>query len=107
MSVCNLQAPTDNGPAVNTDRIRVRHTITPERIDHIKTMLTDFLPGVPASHRVEALARGLEFRTWASLLAWEKNTTGEDRHIDEDAFNDYLASKGFAPSLIAFRAPCR
>ncbi|MCV9964080.1 hypothetical protein OIU34_19550 [Pararhizobium sp. BT-229] len=88
----------------SSDKIRVRYTVTPQRIDYLKAMLADFLPDVPASHRVEALARGLEFRTWASLLAWKKTTHGEDRYIDEEAFNKYLASKGFAASPLAFES---
>lgn len=88
----------------SSNRIRVRYTITPQRIDRLKAMLADFLPDVPASHRVEALARGLEFRTWASLLAWKKTTDVEERYVDQEAFNQYLTSKGVGANPIAFES---
>jgi hypothetical protein len=88
----------------NSDRIRVRYSITPARIDALKARLAELAPDVQASHRVEALARGLEFRTWASLLAWKKTTTGNERHVDVDAFVDYLASHGMQTPKIVFES---
>ncbi|MCS4090167.1 hypothetical protein [Rhizobium sp. BK176] len=87
----------------DTDRIRVKHSITPDRIDALKARLSELIPEVRASHRVEALARGLEFRTWASLLAWKRAPDGDAyRPVDADAFVGYLASHGFAVPGIAF-----
>lgn len=87
----------------NSDKIRVKHSIIPARIDALKARLSELIPEVQTSHRVEALARGLEFRTWASLLAWTKAPDGDEyRTIDVDAFVDYLSSRGFDIPGIAF-----
>jgi hypothetical protein len=69
----------------------------------MKARLSELIPGVQASHRVEALARGLEFRTWASLLAWTKAPDRDEyRTIDTAAFVDYLSSRGYVVLGIAF-----
>lgn len=82
---------------MQNDKIRVKYSITPARIDALKARLAELIPDVQASHRVEALARGLEFKTWASLLAWRKTTNREERHVDVEAFVAYLASHDCAP----------
>lgn len=87
----------------NSDRFRVKHSIIPARIDALKARLSELIPEVQASHRVEALARGLEFRTWAALLAWKKVPDGDQyRPVDVEAFVDYLSSHGFEVPGIAF-----
>lgn len=87
----------------NSEKIRVKHSITPSRIDALKVRLSELIPDVQASHRVEALARGLEFRTWASVLAWKKAADGDEyRAVDGDEFVNYLSFHGFDVPVIAF-----
>jgi hypothetical protein len=53
-------------------------------------------PAVKSSHRVEALARGLGYNTYAALLsaaAAEEGTPAT--FIDAEAFTDYLLWRGF------------
>ncbi|MDW9481743.1 hypothetical protein GOB57_24145 [Sinorhizobium meliloti] len=88
--------------AISDNTIRIRHRITPSRIDALKMRIAELLPEVPASHRVEALARGLQFRTWASLLAWKKTNDGELREVDASAFVRHLGSRGRQVPEIAF-----
>ncbi|MBY3432905.1 hypothetical protein HFN89_01775 [Rhizobium laguerreae] len=86
----------------DSDKIRITHSIIPVRIDALKTRLSELIPHVQASHRVEALARGLQFRTWASLIAWRKTANiDERRSVDADAFAEYLADHGFDVPPIA------
>lgn len=67
-----------------------------EQIDSMKVDLTRYLPDIKSSHRVEALARALGFKTYAALRAADLFYGG---HIVADvnwaAFNDYLKEKGF------------
>lgn len=43
--------------------------LAPENIEHAKSAMRDAFPHVKATHRAEALAASLGFRTYASLLA--------------------------------------
>ena len=67
-----------------------------EQIDSMKADLTNYLPHIKSSHRVEALARGLGFKTYATLRAvdlfWDGPFWAE---VNWSAFNDYLKEKGF------------
>ena len=47
----------------------LRISVAPSAIERIKVQLTQSLPDVKSSHRVEALGRGLGFRTYAALRA--------------------------------------
>lgn len=85
----------------------------PEQIDWMKADLTKYFPDIKSSHRVEALARALGFKTYASLRAVDLFFDGPI-HADVDwaAFNDYLSEKGFRPTakplfLAAGRASIR
>lgn len=68
---------------------------TPPAVEQIKAKLWKALPDVKASHRVEALGRGLGFRTYAALRAAScqspsiVSTSGE-------AFANYLLDHGFS-----------
>lgn len=69
--------------------------INPSNVDIIKLSLTRALPDVKSSHRCEAFARGLGFRTYASLL--EEARSGREPTVTADgfAFRQYLASHDF------------
>lgn len=86
------------------DTIRIKHRIIPARIDALKVRVAELIPEVPASHRVEALARGLGFRTWASLLAWKQTGAEDRREVCAAEFRDYLASRGETVPKIAFES---
>jgi hypothetical protein len=64
-------------------------------LDTIKLSLTRALSDVKSSHRCEAIARGLGFRTYASLL--EAVRSGRELLVTTDgaAFRHYLASRDF------------
>lgn len=64
-------------------------------LEFIKTELTHKLPDVKSSHRCEALARGLGFRTYAAALAAAKAEMPIAAHIRGDLFKAYLSDHGF------------
>lgn len=64
-------------------------------IDLIKAELTHKLPDVKSSHRCEAIARGLGFRTYAAALAAAKAETPITAHVRGDLFTAYLTDHGF------------
>jgi len=68
-----------------------------EQIDWLKDDLTKSLPHIKSSHRAEALARALGFRTYATLHAvdWLRNGA-IIAEINWAAFSDYLEDKGFS-----------
>ncbi len=68
--------------------------ITVDAIAQMKLRLNKVLPDVKSSHRVEALARGLGFRTNAALreTAGKNNTSAR---ANASAFCGYLAEHGF------------
>ncbi len=84
-----------------------------EQIDSMKTDLIKYFPDIKSSHRVEALARALGFKTYASLRTVDLLFDGPI-HADVNwvAFKDYLNEKGFHPTarplfLAAGRASIR
>lgn len=64
-------------------------------LDIIKLALARALPDVKSSHRCEAIARGLGFRTYASLLEAVRSGRGPVATADGTAFREYLASHDF------------
>lgn len=70
-----------------------------EQIDSMKADLAKYLPHIKHSHRVEALARALGFKTYAALnavdLFWDGPISVE---VNWAAFKDYLQHKGFQAS---------
>lgn len=81
---------------------------TPAAIDAIKADLTRALPDVKSSHRCEAIARGLNFRTYASLLAGARSTSPVVATAQGAAFSAYLLAHGFeVPPLPFYRAVVR
>lgn len=77
--------------------------VTRPTLDAIKTDLTRALPDVKSSHRCEALARALGFRTYAAArVATEDGSEAGRREADERAFAAYLAAHGFIVDTIPF-----
>lgn len=67
-----------------------------DQIDSMKADLTKYFPDIKSSHRVEALARSLGFRTYAALRAVDLFYDGPIRaDVNWSAFNDYLEERGF------------
>ena len=60
----------------------------------LKRHLRNALPNATATERVEALARGLGFKTYASLRALIAATGAISKEFDEPAFVSYLAARG-------------
>ena len=76
-------------------------------VEEIKAELTRTLPDVKSSHRCEALARGLGYNTYASLLSSSKSAP-RDPEVEARAFTDYLKEHGFnVPPLPFYRATVR
>lgn len=73
----------------------LRISVTPLAIDRIKGLLTQSLPDVKSSHRVEALGRGLGFRTYAALRSAAQASTPLLATVTEKNFLDYLKEHGF------------
>jgi hypothetical protein len=69
-------------------------SITLAAVNQLKADLTKALPAVKSSHRVEALARGTGFRTYASMLA-AGALPGAIGTVDGASFTRYLDSRGF------------
>lgn len=77
--------------------------VTLSAVDTMKLSLTKALPDVKSSHRCEALARGLGYRTYASLKADARS--GKDAIADGAAFTTYLAQHDFhGPGAALYRA---
>lgn len=72
--------------------------VTASAVDAIKLSLTEALPDIKSSHRCEALARGLGYRTYASLLADTKSGGPTAAVVDGAAFIAYLAQHDFQVS---------
>lgn len=70
--------------------------ITQPSLASIKSELTKLLPNVKSSHRCEALARGLGYRTYASLLASLQRPEPLVATASGSAFVAYLAEHNFA-----------
>jgi len=59
-----------------------------------KRYLRDALPHVNASHRIEAMARGLGFKSYAAFIDKLNNGVVEETAV-ETKFQEYMASKAF------------
>ena len=79
----------------------LRVEISPAAIDEMKLRLTRALPDVKSSHRVEGLARGLGFRTYAAMKA-QALTPASSPGADATGFCEYLADQGFFVDGIHF-----
>jgi hypothetical protein len=78
--------------------------LTPVTVARLKSGLRLTAPRIKSSHRVEALARGLGYRTNAELRA-RIAETGEVRRVDPAAFALYLSQHGFeGPASMLLRA---
>ncbi|MBR1163529.1 hypothetical protein [Bradyrhizobium elkanii] len=73
----------------------LRISVTLPAIDRIKLLLTQDLPDVKSSHRVEALGRGLGFRTYAALRTAVQESTPSLATVTGSHFSDYLKEHGF------------
>jgi hypothetical protein len=73
----------------------LRIFVTPPAIERIKAALTNSLPHVKSSHRVEALGRGLGFRTYAALRAAVHAHERSIAAVTGDQFSNYLKEHGF------------
>jgi hypothetical protein len=77
----------------------LRIGITPLSVKQLKLGLAKSLPDVKSSHRVEALGRGLGFRTYASLLAKSRSSKPCFAKVSGAPFRDYLGEHGFPADL--------
>lgn len=79
-----------------------------DSLELIKTELRHKLPDIKSSHRCEALARGLGFRTHAAALAAAKTEMPIAVHVRGDLFTTYLRDHGFdaRPELL-YRAAAK
>lgn len=68
----------------------------------IKADLTRAMNEVKSSHRCEAIARGLGFRTYAALLAALKLSAPLQTSASGSLFADYLSVQGFGSTPRAF-----
>lgn len=75
---------------------------TPYLLNAIKGELTCKLPHIKSSHRCEAIARGLGFRTYASARAIAQSATPDSEPVQGRGFIDYLAEHGFVVSAEPF-----
>lgn len=74
-------------------------------LDVMKGYLTRAIPNVKSSHRCEALARALGYRTYAGLLHIATHQPGDVATADAGAFLSYMAKHDFQiPSEPLFRA---
>ena len=73
----------------------LRISISPRAIEQIKMELTKSIPEVKSSHRVEAVGRGLGFRTYAALHAAPESAAPPIALMSGAVFSDYLKGHGF------------
>lgn len=73
----------------------LRISVTALTVDRIKALLTQSLPEVKSSHRVEAIGRGLGFRTYAALRAAAQAPAPTVVAVTGSRFADYLKEHGF------------
>ena len=69
--------------------------VFPRSLEAMKGYLTRAIPEVKSSHRCEALARALGFRTYASLLCASRSAGGCSAIINFVPFQGYLNDHGF------------
>jgi hypothetical protein len=85
--------------------IQLSIPVTMTALDIIKLALTKSHPSVKSSHRCEAIARGLSYLTYASLLADAKAGAGNIASVNGKAFRAYLAQHDFnVPGSALYRA---
>jgi hypothetical protein len=77
-------------------------SITPEAINSIESDLTKSLSEIKASHRAEALARGLGFSTYASMLAASESGSGSIAMFNWIVADEYLKTHGFTAPMEPF-----
>lgn len=75
---------------------------TLDRLDAIKAELTRTLPHVKSSHRCEAIARGMGFRTYASAKAVAQSASLDRITLHGEPFVAYLAKRDFRASAEPF-----
>lgn len=80
--------------------------ISIDTLDAAKGYLTRALPDVKSSHRCEALARGLGFRTYAALLSAAKTEASRTVTVEARAFCGYLHDHGYSVSSIHLYRGC-
>ena len=73
----------------------LRIPVTPSGVDALKAHLTKIIPEVKSSHRVEALGRGLGFKTYAALRAAAQSIESSTAVVSGASFAAYLAGHGF------------
>jgi hypothetical protein len=73
----------------------LRIPVTLSAIELIKSYLSKSLPEVKSSHRVEAIGRGLGFRTYAALLVAAQSPVPPIALVSGAIFSDYLKRHGF------------
>jgi hypothetical protein len=80
--------------------------VSADRLGAIKAELTHKLPDVKSSHRCEAIARGLGFRTYAGALAAVKAEKFEIVQVRGALFTAYLAEHAFSisPRILYYAA---
>lgn len=76
--------------------------VTTATVSAIKLELTKTLSEVKSMHRCEAIARGLGYRTYSSLLDDSNSTPTALATIDGGAFGAYLQHHGFDVSSLPF-----
>ncbi|CAN7617277.1 hypothetical protein [Devosia sp. LjRoot3] len=79
--------------------------VTPDAVELMKGYLLRAMPDVKSSHRCEALARGLGFRTYATMRRVSAGPAEVRATTDCQSFEAYLSAHAFQPSPNAlFRA---
>jgi hypothetical protein len=76
--------------------------VTPDAVKAIKSELTSTLPHVKSSHRCEAIARGLGFRTYASARVAALSATSDRTVVCGERFVAYLAEHHLTASAEPF-----
>jgi hypothetical protein len=73
----------------------LRIPITPSGLDDLKAYFTKVVPEVKSSHRVEALGRGLGFKTYAALRVAAQSSETPMATVSGKGFTAYLAEHSF------------
>lgn len=76
--------------------------VTPDRLNAIKGELNSTLPHIKSSHRCEAIARGLGFRTYSSARVIALTAAPDRVPVCGELFAAYLAKHDFAVSVERF-----